>query len=89
MSELLSEDEKKWLRKLDLLLAKAPATLADKVSSYTMGDSDIILFDNQKVKKHLDNLGSEDVPDVSQLVENAGSDTRVFKFPFMIESAAG
>ena len=89
MSELLSEDENKWLRKLDLLLAKAPKSLAEKVSTFTIGDSNIVMFDRKKVDEYTESLGSADIPDMCALVKDAGIDTRTFNFPFAIESTAG
>lgn len=91
MSEFLTDDEKKWLRKLDLLLAKAPSTLAGKVSTYTTGDNNITMFDKRKVDAYIESLGFRENHNDERCteVEKAGSDTRVFRFPFAIESTAG
>ncbi len=84
----LTKKEEAWLLRLEKCLAAAPKSLGKKVSSYTLGDNDIILFDKVKQEVYEDSLRHE-ARDKCVEVANCGTELVNIVFPFNIESTAG
>ena len=92
----LTQAEKKWFERLQKTLDAAPESLkkkgkAQKISSYTIGDSDVTVFDEEKLNAWKNEqsfrLGYE--ADVGQMVGNADAELYNLVFPFSVESTAG
>jgi len=87
----LTKKEQAWLDRLEKLLSAAPKSLDKKVSSYTVGDADIVLYDRAKYEKHFEEnpVPYTDNRDQCSLVSDSDSEIVTFDFPFSIESTAG
>lgn len=89
----LTVKEKKWLERLEKTLDAAPASLASKVTAYTIGDNNITLYDKNKFDNFMENnpkySSSICIRDVCWLVGKSESEIKNFYFPFTVESTAG
>lgn len=82
--------ETAWLLRLEKCLAAAPASLGRKVSSYTIGDNAITLYDHEKLEQWQDlNPHKADRMDVGPMVTEAKAELDIFVFPFSVESTSG
>ncbi len=89
----LTKKEQDWFVRLQKCLDAAPKTLDKKVSSFTIGDKNITVFDPAKVKACENDRTLEFTAwggmDTGCQVENADAEILVLYFPFHIESTAG
>jgi len=85
----LTKKEEAWLVRLEKCLDAAPISLNKKVSSYNIGDSEIILYDRVKQEGYEDSLSEHEISDKCIMVADCGSQLCSFMFPFGIESTAG
>ena len=86
-----TKKETAWLDRYRKTMKAAPKTLNKKVSSYTIGDNEITLYDLKKFEEYFrkNPLNSRDVSDHCQLVDKSDSKIESFSYPFAIESTAG
>ena len=87
----LNKKETAWLVRLRKTLAAAPISLDGKLSSYTVGDRDITLYDKVKFTEYYkDNpIPLHDIRYHCTLVEDSESELQDLVFTFSIESTAG
>ena len=90
--ELLTKKEVEWLEGLQNYLNTAPESMRNKarskkLSSFTIGDYDITVYDEGKCRTYEDD--HREAPDKGVCVFNSGSELFNLKFPFQIESTAG
>ena len=92
----LTQAEKKWFDRLQRTLAAAPASLkkksiSKKISSYTVGDPFIIVYDEEKLAdwKEEQNYMTGYELDVCKMVTYADAQLYHLDFPFAVESTAG
>ena len=86
----LTKKEIAWLDRFRKTMAAAPKTLNKKVSSYTIGDNDITLYDLKKFEEHFrKNALKRNHPDHCDLVVESDSEIEKINFPFSVESTAG
>lgn len=87
----LTKKEIAWFDRFRKTLAAAPKSLHKKVSSYTIGDDEITLYDLKKFEEYFrkNPLNGRDISDHCQLVDKSDSEIESFSFPFSIESTAG
>lgn len=84
----LTKKEEAWLARFRKTMEAAPTSLSKKVSSYTIGDSDIHLYDLDKFTSYFEtNAEGEDYH--CTLVERSGSSIESVNFPFSVEATAG
>jgi len=87
----LTKKEEAWIERFKNTMASAPETLGSKMSSYTIGDNEITLYD----KEVFDNYFEENPEhswsslDHCALVEESSSELMYIRFPFSVESTAG
>jgi hypothetical protein len=79
----LSEEEAKWVKKLQRVLNQCPQSLSRRCQSYTIGDSNITLFDEGVYET------SPMERDVCMDVSDIGAEICTFDFPFQVWSTAG
>lgn len=87
----LTAKEQAWLIRFEKTMAAAPKSLDKKISSYTIGDSNITLYDKVKFETYIDNnpLGHTDTTDHCNLVRYSESEISDMAFPFTVESTSG
>lgn len=91
----LTEQEIKWFASLERCLKRAPKSLKTKsrnkeLCSFTIGDSDITVYDEVKLKQWQDDHPRKAArDDVGSRVEQPDCALYNFVFPFDIESTAG
>ncbi len=78
----ISKEEVKWLKKLQKVLNECPSS---RMSSYTIGDSNIVIFDNSV------DLSGDDYndKDVGVIVDDLGIELYTLNFPFPVHGTAG
>lgn len=82
----LTEDERKWIKKLQKVLNECPSR---RMSSYTTGDNDITIYDIAADASELSDNAARDSNDWCNVVEATGTRLAVIKFPFAVQSTAG
>ncbi|AUR87422.1 hypothetical protein NVP1101O_011 [Vibrio phage 1.101.O._10N.261.45.C6] len=89
----LSKRDMAWFERLQRVLDAAPTGLDAKISSFTIGDKDITVFDPVKVKDCEEDMAGEFITwgerDTGCQVDNADAEIITLRFPFHIESTAG
>lgn len=87
----LTQKELKWFARLEKCLAAAPESLRKKVSSYTIGDDDIVIFDVKRADTwEDDNLDrNTHTRDRCHIVDASSSRLYKLNLPFVVESTAG
>ena len=87
----LTRKEEAWLERFRKTMTAAPDSLRKKISSYTMGDDNIMLYDVNKFELYFEvyPLNSRDISDHCTLVEKSDSEIEYIPFPFKVESTAG
>lgn len=81
----LTEAEIKWIKKLKKVLAECPS---DRLCSYTIGDSNIYLYD-KSFDSEICNMQEGGLTDHCTAVERLGCDLGMINFPFPVLSTAG
>ena len=82
----LTTAEKKWIAKLEAVLAECPS---ERMAAYTIGDPNITLYDSTmdaEIDKLMDGY---DNYDFCQAVEKVGAALYIVDFPFPIHATAG
>ncbi len=90
----LTVAEKKWFERLQRTLDAAPKSLQKKgsnfqISSFTIGDRDINVYDEEKLRAWQEANPHKAERDVGPMVDEAGALLLDLQFPFCIESTAG
>jgi hypothetical protein len=88
----LTKKEEAWLLRFEKTMAAAPPSLGNKVWAYTIGDSDITLYNKAKFDKHFEENPineSFDTRDHCTLVADSDSELMSIGFPPPVESTAG
>ena len=90
----LTVAEKKWFERLQRTLDAAPKSLEKKgsnfqLSSFTIGDRDINVYDEEKLRDWQAANPRKADGDVGPMVDEAGALLLDLVFPFCIESTAG
>lgn len=90
----LTVAEKKWFERLQRTLDAAPKSLAKKgsnfqLSSFTIGDRDINVYDEEKLRAWQEANPLKAEGDVGPMVDEAEALLLDLQFPFCIESTAG
>ena len=87
----LTKVEQKWIDRLTNVLLAAPKGIGDKISSYTIGDSNITIYDEAKFNKYFesDAVTATDRRDHCMLVADANAELYSIWFPFSVESTSG
>lgn len=80
----LTKDEKKWLADLQEVLDRCPSK---RLGFYTIGDSDVTIFDKDLTDKYEHEHG--DGRDFCQTVDRAGARLGEIIFPSGVASTAG
>lgn len=80
----LTVEEKKWLEKLEAVLAKCPS---ERFASYTIGDPNVTIYD-KSFEPEIDALCDRGC-DVGRSVEEVGCALAIVRFPFAVQSTAG
>ena len=86
-SAQLTKKEQAWLDRFKKTMAAAPESLREKISSYTIGDSEIILYDKVKFNDFFS--GSHQDKYHCELVEDSESEICSVQFPFDVEATSG
>jgi len=81
----LTKAETDWIKKLKKVLAECPT---DRLGSYTIGDSDIHLYD-KSFDSEICNMQESGQVDHCRAVERLGCDLGMINFPFPVLSTAG
>jgi ribose 5-phosphate isomerase len=84
--EPLTSDEQKWIRKLQRVLNECPS---NRMSSFTIGDSNITIYDISADKSESAHNIARNCNDWCNVVEDTGTKLAVIKFPFSVQSTAG
>ena len=87
----LTKKEEAWLARFRKPMEAAPKSLNKKISSYTIGDDWITMYDLNKYTTYFDKhpVSSNDIRDQGELVSGSDSVIGVVQFPFSVESTAG
>lgn len=85
----LTKKEEAWLARFEKCMAAAPKSLGKKVSSYTVGDPFITIFDKDLVWDYEATLSNDSRKDMCQIVDEIEGEILTVYFPFNIESTAG
>ena len=86
----LTKKELAWFARLQKCLNSAPDSLTKKVTSYTIGDADVTVYDKTKLEDYLNNNPSADSDRyVCTNVEAADSEIYRLEFPFSVEATSG
>ena len=87
----LTKKEQAWLKRFEKTMDAAPSSLIKKMSSFTIGDNYIVLYDlvkfDEYYKENPEPFGC--IKDHHQLVSDADCRLQEISFPFCIESTAG
>ncbi len=81
----LTDAESSWIKKLKRVLAECPS---DRIASYTIGDSDITLYDNS-FQSEINALLDSGRTDHSAAVDALDCELAHIPFPFPVHSVAG
>ena len=83
----LTKAEKDWIAKVQAVLDECPS---DRLGFYTIGDSDVTVYDRSKYKQIYDILDESDRMDFCSGVDKAKADTgETLQFPAGVHSTAG
>lgn len=85
----LTKKELEWLDRFQTTMAAAPESLKHKLSSFTVGDNDITIYDKVKFDSFFEGDPSALNNDQCLLVEESKSEVVKVGFPFAVESTAG
>jgi hypothetical protein len=90
----LTAKEIKWLKDVQKLLNKAPSRFCDTnlISSYTIGDNDVVIYDSQRcesLEESYHDIQGGSAPDKCCCVYESGAELFSLNFPFFVESTAG
>lgn len=87
----LTKKEQAWLKRFEKTMDAAPYSLIKKMSSFTIGDDYIVLYDLVKFNKYHDEnpQAQQSIKDHHHLVDDADCRLQEIPFPFCIESTAG
>ncbi|HDT5864622.1 TPA: hypothetical protein QHB43_004606 [Aeromonas hydrophila subsp. hydrophila] len=80
----LTVAEKKWLAKLEAVLAECPS---ERFTSYTIGDPYVTIYD-KSFAPEIDKL-CDGGCDVGEAVDKVGCSLAIVRFPFAVQSTAG
>ena len=88
----LTKAEIQWLKHLQEILDSAPKSFVKKakdrkISSYTIGDNDVVIYDSKTVDKYEET--QRDNLDKCCAVQETDSELFTLMFPFIVESTAG
>jgi hypothetical protein len=81
----LTASEKKWVAKLEAVLAECPST---RIGAFTIGDCEINLYDNsfeKEINSRMDRVGG----DFCSTVQTLGCGLGSVSFPFPVHSTCG
>ena len=81
----LTKDEIMWIDKVNKVLSECPS---ERLSSFTIGDNQISLYDNRFDKKIIE-IQENGQSDYCTAVQNLGCDLGSIDFPFPVHSTAG
>lgn len=82
----LTAVEKKWIAKLEAVLAECPS---ERMAAYTIGDPAITLYDCSMDVEIDQLMDSRDTCDFCQAADKVGAILHVVDFPFPVHSTAG
>ena len=87
----LTKAEQRWIDKLTNVLLAAPPGIGEKVSSFTIGDNNINIYDKVKFDEYFnsDAVTATDRRDHCMLVADADAELYSIWFPFSVESTSG
>lgn len=80
----LTVAEKKWLAKLEAVLAECPS---ERFTAYTIGDPNVTIYD-KSFEPEVSEL-CEGGDDVCIAVDKVGCELAIVRFPFAVQSTAG
>ena len=91
MSELkLNKKEQAWLERFQKTMAAAPPSISKKLRCYTVGDSELTLFDKQKFERYEEEINDRlDHREFGQQVTDSGSEITTITFPINVEGTSG
>lgn len=82
----LTREEKQWIAQMQALLAACPSS---RLGFYTIGDSDVTVFD-RNVRDQWYQANGCPATDISEEVAKSGADLNTtLTFPSVVESRAG
>jgi hypothetical protein len=86
----LTKKEQAWFKRLQKCLDAAPESLTNKISSYTIGDDDVTVYDKAKLKEYFNNNPRVEVEDyLCTSVDAADAKIYCLEFPFSVEATSG